>query len=461
VGAVAVVGGGLVGQMTALMLARRGHQVIVIDDDTDPAPVGSAEDDFTGWRRRRVAQARHGHVFRARVARIMREEAPDVLAVMLDHGIAKAGIDFGDGFEDDFALMARRPVFEAVVRRAVRQENGVEFRAEQRVVELIPGKSGAGITQVAGVRTDLGEVIAVQLVVDCGGRRSAAPAWLRAMQTSMGVDDYQSCDLHYFARHYRLLPNTDLPNTTFPDGARTPYGIFLAMGQDNRTFCLAGAVSKTDPYRASLRDAAKFDRLMHALPRMNVWAAAGTPITDVQLMAGLANRRRSLLREGRPTVHGYLLVGDSSLYTNATFGQGVALGFWQAQALAHRAELIGRDNPALVVNLEEWTNRVLGPWYHAQVNVDTAMIPGLRAGVAGAPMMQGKDPRTALKSMGDQGDTEAAAAFYRIDNLLTDLPQELADRRLHDRVHGFLADIHEGPTGPGPLPRPQFETLLS
>ena len=67
------------------------------------------------------------------------------------------------------------------------------------------------------------------------------------------------------------------------------------------------------------------------LPGMRSWAAVGDPITDVQLMGGLANRRRSLIADGRPTIESYVLVGDASLYTNATSGQGVALGFWQAQ----------------------------------------------------------------------------------------------------------------------------------
>jgi hypothetical protein len=46
----------------------------------------------------------------------------------------------------------------------------------------------------------------------------------------------------------------------------------------------------------------------------------------------------SLMDGDDPVVEGYLLLGDASLYTNATLGQGVALGFWQAQALAHRAD---------------------------------------------------------------------------------------------------------------------------
>jgi hypothetical protein len=138
----------------------------------------------------------------------------------------------------------------------------------------------------------------------------------------------------------------------------------------------------------------------------------------------------------------------------------VALGFWQAQALARRAELISQDNAALLRSLEEWTDLVLGPRYAAQVQVDKAMIEGLRGGLAGAPMMRRKDPGGALLAMGMGGDAAAASAFYRIDNMLSHLNEVLADTALKDRVDAFLDKVEEGPAGPGPLPRAEFEALL-
>lgn len=453
---VAVAGGGLAGQITALMLARSGHQVVLFDSDAGP-PDGTAEDDFFRWRRPGVPQGQHGHVFRGRVGRILREEVPDVVDAMLAHGIDKAGFDFGKGFEDDFALMARRPVLEAVVRRVVRDESGVEVRTVR--VDGLVATNRSPVPRVTGLRTR-GGMVPSDVVIDCCGRRSQAPKWLAEIGAGLALNHYQPCDLHYFARHYGLRPGAEFPSTTFPDGAFTPYGIFLAMAEDNRTFCLAGGLSKADPYRRAFRNPDAFDRVMAALPGMQTWAEVGIPITDVELMGGLANRRRSLLRDDQPTVEGYLLVGDASLYTNATYGQGVALGFWQAQALAHRADLIGRDNAALLRNLEEWTDRVLGPRYAAQVQVDEAMVEGHRAGLAGGPMMRRKDPRAALLAMGKEGDAEAASAFYRIDNLLSDLDEVQADAGLHARLEAFLDHVEEGPAGPGPLPRAEFEALL-
>lgn len=132
---IAIAGGGPVGLFSALLLARSGHQVVLLESDKDPAR-SSADEVFFGWRRPGVPQSMHGHVFRGRVGRVLREEAPDVLDRLLDSGIENAGYDFGAGFEHDVSPMSRRPVFEATLRQIVHQEPGVEFRTGVRVAGL-------------------------------------------------------------------------------------------------------------------------------------------------------------------------------------------------------------------------------------------------------------------------------------------------------------------------------------
>jgi hypothetical protein len=105
---IAIAGAGLVGLFSALLLARSGHQVVLLEPDEDPLPK-SADDVFFGWHRPGVPQNLHGHVFRRRVGRVLREEGPDVLDKLLDSGIDKAGYDFGKGFELDVSPMSRRP----------------------------------------------------------------------------------------------------------------------------------------------------------------------------------------------------------------------------------------------------------------------------------------------------------------------------------------------------------------
>ena len=193
---------------------------------------------------------------------------------------------------------------------------------------------------------------------------------------------------------------------------------------------------------------------------MQDWAAVGSPITGVRLMGGLANRRRSLTARGRPLVSGYVLVGDASLYTNATFGQGIGLGFWQAEALANLGDLIGRENLALLQGLEQWTDDTLGPRYTAQVQVDEGMIDSLAVGITGVPATRPPAPAMALGALAYLGDADAGRAFYRLDNMLSTLDAELSDPALKGRLDAFLAEAAARPPKPGPLSIVRFEEIL-
>jgi len=55
-----ILGGGIVGLSTAMMLARRGHDVTVFERDSKPLPA-SPEDAWQAWERRGVAQFRQPH----------------------------------------------------------------------------------------------------------------------------------------------------------------------------------------------------------------------------------------------------------------------------------------------------------------------------------------------------------------------------------------------------------------
>ena len=77
----------------------------------------------------------------------------------------------------------------------------------------------------------------------------------------------------------------------------------------------------------------------------------------------------------------------------------------------------------------------------------------LRDGIAGAPLMHPQDPMSALFALRARGDTEAASAAFRIDNLLTEPDDELGHPPLNERVTSYFSSAPTGDAGPGPLPR--------
>jgi len=79
---VLIIGGGICGLGTALLLARDGHEVTVLERDADPLPA-SPQDAWEMWARKGVAQFRQPHNFMPGFRLILEKELPDVPPVRL------------------------------------------------------------------------------------------------------------------------------------------------------------------------------------------------------------------------------------------------------------------------------------------------------------------------------------------------------------------------------------------
>ena len=77
-----VVGAGPTGLFTAIALARRGREVVVVDRDPGPPPSGR----MIVWQRKGVMQFHHAHTFRGPVIEELRAEMPDVLDALVAAG---------------------------------------------------------------------------------------------------------------------------------------------------------------------------------------------------------------------------------------------------------------------------------------------------------------------------------------------------------------------------------------
>ena len=187
---VIVLGGGVCGLASALMLARDGHEVTVLERDPAPVPE-SPERAWEAWERQRrravppgalhaaarAPRARRRAARRARRARARRAPPARLGAHAAAHDrrpLAAAGrraADDGDRAPAD-ARAARCARRRRAPGRARRCAAGSPPRGWRRA-------SATARVHVAGVRTEDGETLDADLVVDATGRRSRMPALLR------------------------------------------------------------------------------------------------------------------------------------------------------------------------------------------------------------------------------------------------------------------------------------------
>ena len=82
---IVVIGGGIVGLSAALMLARAGHDVTVLERD-DAAMPGSPQQAWQAWQRHGVAQFRQPHFLHAAGCHLLDEALPEVAQALLQAG---------------------------------------------------------------------------------------------------------------------------------------------------------------------------------------------------------------------------------------------------------------------------------------------------------------------------------------------------------------------------------------
>ena len=131
-----VIGGGIAGLSTAMLLARDGHQVTVLE--RDPAPPPQPQQAWESWERRGVNQFRLPHMFMSRFRELLDAELPDVAAALEAAGALRfnrmlempVSITGGRrrGDERFEQLTGRRPMVEATIGRAADREPGVTIR---------------------------------------------------------------------------------------------------------------------------------------------------------------------------------------------------------------------------------------------------------------------------------------------------------------------------------------------
>jgi 2-polyprenyl-6-methoxyphenol hydroxylase-like FAD-dependent oxidoreductase len=480
---VVVVGGGVAGLGSALVLSRQGHDVTVIE--RDPTPMPSSADDAFEWDRRGAPQVRHSHAFLARLVGLLRADHPDVYADLLQEGATE--MRFGDDLpptitdfvrrpdDDDLVMLAcRRTTFEWVLRRSALAEGRVTFSVGVGVDGLLTGTPLLdGVPHVRGVHLADGSTVEADLTVVAAGRRSALSDWLLAAGTRPVPEEVDDTGIVYFSRFYRLRDGHDHPPRTGPIGGDLgylKYGVFVG---DNRSFSITLATpTADDELRKMLADPEVFDECARQLVATAPWLdGRAEPITeDVHVMAGLLNRWREYVVDGAPMATGVIPVGDAVLCTNPLYGRGCSIAFWGAHLMADAVAAHPNDPLAMMLAYDRALRDEILPWYRAGVEQDAEARRVAAALLAGDdPDGDTSDPRTFMRSVFRDGllpairsDAVVLRAFFRSLNLLSAPDAMVKDADVGARVFSAWQDRDNRPPEEplGPKHRVELLALL-
>ncbi len=461
---IVVTGAGVAGLFSALFLARDGHDVVLLERDATPLPA-TAEEAFM-WNRRGAPQVRHPHAFLARLRNILRDDLPEVRQALLDAGAVE--VAWGDfapetlddpspmpGDEDLALLACRRTTFEWALRSAALHTDRVELRDGVKVTGLITAPDTSP-PHVTGLRTTHGDVNA-DLVVDAGGRHSAMKTLLAEIGVAVAEEKHDA-GMVYLSRFYRLRDDAVEPDQQAFNGGTLGYLGYGVFRGDNRTFSVTLAIGTEDKELRTLAGPARFDDAAMLLPASRQWIdpAISEPIADAHVMAGLVNRVRSLVSDGRPIVNGFVAVGDALICTNPLYGRGCSLGAVQARALAQAIRTHGTDLESVALALDAAAQDDVMPWYHASVLQDEqsrqARASGGNGDITTSLITEGLLPLTRI-------DAKVSRAFFRMLNLLSNPNAVLADEDLMARVLAYWQSRDSRP--PVPLPGPTRDEMIA
>jgi len=453
-----IVGGGVVGLSTALMLARHGFAVTVAERGGEPPP-GSPAEAWAAWERRGVAQFRQPHFLHAAARHILDRHLPEVTAALRQAdcvtfdpttlrppSVADRAPRPGD---DKFVTVTgRRPTVEhavtSVAERRVRVVRGVAIEG------LLTGPPVApGIPHITGARTVDGEEIAADLVVDAMGRRSKLPDWLEVAGARRPREEAEDSGFIYYTRFFR---STTGGVPSWRAGILTHFHSFslLTLPGDAGTWSVTLFIFAGDPALKALRDPRKWTALVRACPLHAHWLD-GEPLTDVLAMGGVTNRYRRFVVDGVPVATGVVAVGDAWACTNPIGGRGISMGLMHALGTAEVVRDHADDPLALALAHDAMTEARVTPWYRHTVALDRARAVQINAAIQGrsAPQRSGPpDPESALQ-VAMLHDAELFRAALEITSLLA-LPREVMARPgLADRIMA-MAGRHEAAPPPGP-----------
>ncbi len=388
-----IVGAGIGGLVTALMLGRAGHEVVVCERDATPVPTG-ADEMWSAWPRPGTAQARLGHTFLAGFRRMLEERLPDAVDRVLSVGAQRwdLALDMpgGERREQDAELvmiMVRRPVMEGVLRRLAEAEATVEIRRGCQVTGLTADAAKTGVPTVTGVGIKGHGAVAADTVIVAGGRTLPIARWFQEIGAEAPPEQTEGCGAACYTRYFRVRdrPGDDdgvTKQLTFHHERGLVVGELV--GADRRTFATELSVPIDDHAFRRLREPAVWTAATGAVDQWREWLdpERSQPISPaIEIMGQERNVIRSFVTDDRPLALGVHVIGDARCQTDSLFAWGCGNAMTTAIALVDVLAEHPDDKHAQALALESQVGAELaGRFHHSR-----ARNRATRAAVLGEP----------------------------------------------------------------------------
>ena len=279
---VVVAGGGVAGLCAALMISRKGYDVVLVErDGFNAAPGFSAAFD---WPRQGIPYFQQPHSFLPRGRLELRRHLPDVYEAIIGAGAGEVEVwrklpgQYPRLDDRDITYVSvRRPLIEWALRDAVHCSDNIEVRSATKIQGLIGSKES--VPRITGITTSEGERITGEFVVDAMGRTSRAAQWLQQLGAKGLMTETSECGIVYYSRYYRLRPGQ-----RFPDGpwlvsprADLGYAAYASFFGDNDTFAAVLAVGTHDHQLKILQHEPAFTAVCAAIPHLAQFLAVTDP----------------------------------------------------------------------------------------------------------------------------------------------------------------------------------------
>jgi len=462
---IVVLGAGVIGLSTAIMLAQRGHDVSVLERDSEPVPA-SPDESWSAWARRGVVQFRQPHFLHAAGRHILDDRLPEVKEALLDSGCVSFAYmqtmppsitdrSAREGDERFLTVTGRRTTIEYAIARMAK--NLVDVQRGVTIANLMVSPRSAGVPHVTGVRMTDDREVTADLIIDATGRASKLPSWLEAIGARRPIEEVEESGFIYYTRFFHS-PTGEVPRCRA--ALLTHFHTFslLTLPGDSKTWSATVFIYSGDPALKEVRHLKHWTRLFTACPMHAHWLD-GDPISDVLSMGGVTDRYRRFVLDGAPVATGIIAVGDAWACTNPVNGRGITMGLMHAAGTVDLVDQHLKDPLALALAHDAMTEARVTPWYRHTVEFDRKRTSQIKANIEGQPLPRPSEAGDALP-MASVHDPDLFRAFIEINSMLA-LPSEvLARPGLVERIM-HVASTHDAIVPPSPSRNELLRMLAS